>query len=109
MKKAAFERLFSFIKPWSLFHDDLFHAHLRASGETEEVDTLSHVVDADLCVACGIAAGDLLSHAVEHLVAELGIAAVDKQGVVDRVGIDGKFSLVFADGIEEFNDDAIRH
>ena len=60
-------------------------------------------------VARGIAAGDFLSHAIEHLVAEIGVAATHIQGVVDGVGIDGKFSFVFDDGIEEFNDDAIRH
>ena len=62
--------------------------HLRARGEAEEVDTLVHAADADLGVARDSAVGDFLTHAVVHLVAELGIAAVDKQGTVDGVGID---------------------
>ena len=82
---------------------------MRASGEAEEVDTLGHVIDADLCVAAGIAASNLLSHAVEHLISKLGIAAVNKQSVVDGVRIDGKFSLVLTDGIEELDDDTIWH
>ena len=82
---------------------------MRARGKAEEVDAIGQATDVDLCVARGIAFGNFLSHAVVHLIGELGIASADKQGVADGVRIDGKFGLGLVDGIQELNDDAFRY
>ena len=71
-----------------LFHNDLFDAHLCASGDAEEVDALGHVIDIDLFGALGFAAGHHLTHAVEHHIAVLGIATIDVERAADRVWID---------------------
>ena len=80
-----------------LFHNDLFHADLSARGKAEEIDALGHVVDTDLRIARGITTGNLLTHAVEHLIAEFSIVTVNVQHVVHGVGIDCKFGSVLID------------
>lgn len=91
---------------WRLFHHDLLDADLRTAGQAQEVDALFNAVHIDLAVALSDALGHRLAHAVDKLIAELGVAAVDEQRVADGVGIDAELSFSLADAVHKVDDDA---
>ena len=108
MKKGRRLASFFHIDRSFLFHHDLFDAHLCARSEAEEVDALFQTIDVDLAVALGVALSHRLTHAVVEHVAELGIASIDVQGVVDGVRIDAELGLVLVQTIHKLDEDACR-
>lgn len=106
-KPPETERLFSF-EQLGLFHHNLLHGGLRTRGQAQEVNALGHATDVDLSGAASAACGHLLAHAVEHRVAELGVAAVDGQGAAGGVGIDTKLGHFLSNAPFRLDDDAFR-
>ena len=111
-EKAALASDLSFRKILKcLLHHNLLHAHLRTSGEAQEVDALGYAAETDLRAAAGIAAGDPLSQAIKQLVAVGSLAALDVQLVVGGVGMDVEldFRLVHARRAAEAHDERRFH
>ena len=91
-----------------LFHHNLFNHDLGSCVEMQEVDAFGHAAAIDLVGAAGSTVGHHLAHAVVKHIAVLSVAALEVQGVLDRVGIDADAAVVLVNAPDLADLEALR-